>query len=125
MLFQGFVDALKAGEMHPLAPVGSSVMEKAKEEDVAREVLDAVEMKLWLRRRAGKSIRALAQLYRHLGGENGVEEALEAAQGKINARLIARVDAGHDPGARTVTQAVADLVGAEALDLAVALVPTD
>jgi hypothetical protein len=115
MLFQGFLNALKPGEMHPLEAVGCSSMGKAREEDVAREVLDAAEMQLWLRRRAGKSIQALAQLYRHLGGENGVEDALEAAQGKINARLVAGVDAGHDPEARTVTQAVADLVGAEAL----------
>lgn len=58
---------------------------------VVNDVLDSHEQLLYLRHKAGKSLHALAQLYRQYEGENGVQEALNKIHGKVEEALRSRV----------------------------------
>lgn len=58
--------------------------------EVIRDVLDAGEQRLILRHTAGKSLDALAQLYPHLEGPNGVQRRLNEITAKVETALDER-----------------------------------
>lgn len=55
-----------------------------------KDVLDSHEQQLYLRHKAGKSLRALSQIYRQYEGENGVQEKINEIHGRVESAVRAR-----------------------------------
>lgn len=62
--------------------------------EVIRDVLDPREQQLYLKWKGGKSLHALAQIYRQFEGENGVREHLNELEALIQAAAEQRLNGG-------------------------------